>query len=225
MLIYILHCVVMALFRYFRTIKSLENKWEFVTVALKKRETVQGVGLLLQSKSILAAIICAVRSAPPKVSFISYHIPSSRQAWPLVSQLWAGGCRPHARSHQSCVLWLPGRGGTVSTFCLDQSQKPVHKKNKPQSGSSADLKSSTQTTDSELKGSVQDSEYDYTASSERQAVFVLLIRVQHAQSHCQLPFAVRDDGEGQLAALWLLTVVSQDVLAREGTHSELFKPS
>lgn len=37
----------------------------------------------------------------------------------------------------------------------------------------------------------------YTAGSERHAIFVLLVWVEHAQGHCQLPFAVRYDGKGQ----------------------------
>lgn len=53
-----------------------------------------------------------------------------------------------------------------------------------------------------------------TACCERHAVLVLLLRVQHAQGHRQLPPSVRYDGEGQLAALALLTVVCQDVLVR-----------
>lgn len=44
-------------------------------------------------------------------------VPSSRQVWPLVSQLWAGGSPPLARSRQSCVRWWPGRGATVWAFC------------------------------------------------------------------------------------------------------------
>ena len=37
----------------------------------------------------------------------------------------------------------------------------------------------------------------YTAGSERHAVIVLLLWVQHAQGYCQLPFAVCYDGKGQ----------------------------
>lgn len=53
-----------------------------------------------------------------------------------------------------------------------------------------------------------------TAGRERQAILVLLLGVQHAQGHCQLPFAVRYDGKGQLATLAILAVVCQDVLVR-----------
>lgn len=56
-----------------------------------------------------------------------------------------------------------------------------------------------------------------TAGRERQAVLVLLLGVQHAQGHRQLPFAVRYDGKGQLAALAVLAVVCQDVLVSRGT--------
>lgn len=52
----------------------------------------------------------------------------------------------------------------------------------------------------------------YTAGREGHAVFVLLIWVQHAEGYCQLLFAVRYDGKGQLAAHRLFTVVRQDVL-------------
>lgn len=68
----------------------------------------------------------------------------------------------------------------------------------------------------------------HAASSDRHAVFVLLDGVQHAQSDCQLPLAVCNDGVWKLAALILLIVVSQDVLVREETRralmSFLFKP-
>lgn len=59
----------------------------------------------------------------------------------------------------------------------------------------------------------------HTAGSERHAIFVLLIRVQHAQGHCQLPFTVRYDGKGQRAASRLLTVVGQDVLVSTKTQA------
>ena len=55
----------------------------------------------------------------------------------------------------------------------------------------------------------------YTAGSERHAIFVLLIGVQHAQSHCQLPFAVSYDGKGQRGGGRILTVVCQDVLFQQ----------
>lgn len=59
----------------------------------------------------------------------------------------------------------------------------------------------------------------YTARSERHAVFVLLVCVQHAQGDSQLPFTVRYDGEGQRAASGLLTVVCQDVLVSTETQT------
>lgn len=37
----------------------------------------------------------------------------------------------------------------------------------------------------------------HTACSEWHAIFVFFIRVQHAQSYCQLPFTVSYDGKGQ----------------------------
>lgn len=57
-----------------------------------------------------------------------------------------------------------------------------------------------------------------TAGCEWHAILVLLIRVQHAQGHCQLPFTVRYDGKGQLAALAILAVVCQDVLVSRDMH-------
>lgn len=57
----------------------------------------------------------------------------------------------------------------------------------------------------------------YTAGSERHAIFVLLVWVQHAQGHCQLPLIVRYDGKGQRGAGRLLTVVRQDVLVSTET--------
>lgn len=59
-----------------------------------------------------------------------------------------------------------------------------------------------------------------TAGCERHAVLVLLIGVQHAQGHRQLPSAVRYDGKGQLAAPALFAVVRQDVLV----SIQMFKP-
>lgn len=54
----------------------------------------------------------------------------------------------------------------------------------------------------------------HTASSDWQAIIVLLVRVQHAQGNCQLPFTVRYDGIGQRAAGRILTVICQDVLVK-----------
>lgn len=72
-----------------------------------------------------------------------------------------------------------------------------------------------------------DCEDSYTAGSKRQAIFVLLIWVQHAQGHCQLAFTVRYNGKGQRAASRLLTVVCQDILVSTETQalSKLFKPN
>lgn len=58
-----------------------------------------------------------------------------------------------------------------------------------------------------------------TAGCERHPILVLLLRVQHAQGHCQLPVSVRYDGEGQLAALAVLAVVRQDVLVSRETRT------
>lgn len=52
----------------------------------------------------------------------------------------------------------------------------------------------------------------HAAGRQRQAVFVLLLCVQHAQGHRQLPSAVCYDGKGQRAASRLLPVVRQNVL-------------
>ena len=66
----------------------------------------------------------------------------------------------------------------------------------------------------------------YTAGSDWHALVVLLIGVQHAQGHCQLPFTVRYDGIGQRGARGLLAVVGQDVLVSTETQalSYLCKP-
>lgn len=62
-----------------------------------------------------------------------------------------------------------------------------------------------------------DCEHSYTAGSERHAVFVLLVGVQHAQGHRQVPFKVGYDGKGQRGDR-LLTVVRQDVLVGPETQ-------
>lgn len=61
----------------------------------------------------------------------------------------------------------------------------------------------------------------HAAGSERQAVFVLLIRVQHAQCDGQLPFPVCYDWERQHAVPRFITVISKDVLIRRRSKAFL----